>query len=142
MIIFLLKSKDGHIFKQQQLYFLTITFLNNNGNIFQRSLQRPNLTIFFSQNFILLLINMSSNSVINMILKDSDSDDELEMLTLVFNVRRSRSCGSTGISTQFVQGRFRMNRSLFLHILSYVEGYKPYFIKKINVVGVIDLFFL
>ena len=35
--------------------------------------------------------------------------------------------------------RFQMNRSLFLHILSLVEAYDPYFIQKPNVGWVIGL---
>ncbi|XP_028088018.1 uncharacterized protein LOC114288658 [Camellia sinensis] len=35
--------------------------------------------------------------------------------------------------------RFRMNRSLFLHILSTVEAYDPYFVQKTDVVGIIGL---
>ncbi|XP_028089578.1 uncharacterized protein LOC114289929 [Camellia sinensis] len=35
--------------------------------------------------------------------------------------------------------RFQMNRSLFLHILSTVEAYDPYFVQKTDAVGIIGL---
>ncbi|XP_028091555.1 uncharacterized protein LOC114291873 [Camellia sinensis] len=44
--------------------------------------------------------------------------------------------------THLFRRRLPMNRSLFLHILSTVKAYDPYFVQKTNTVGIIGLSFL
>ncbi|XP_028116649.1 uncharacterized protein LOC114314373 [Camellia sinensis] len=103
-----------------------------------------------------------------MILYDSDSDDELEIVTIASMEAESslRSQHAARKRREFVwrnplQGhqrffldyfadppvyppklfrrRFRMNRSLFLRIQSKVEAYEPYFVQKRNGAGVLGL---
>ena len=98
------------------------------------------------------------------ILSDSDSDDELEMLAVAAmameklntenssSIRRGSIQGHSVIFRNRVEGherlyhdyfaksttyppnlfrrRFRMNRSLFVRILSNMEAYDPYFVQK------------
>ena len=44
-----------------------------------------------------------------------------------------------GVYESFFRRRFRMSRPLFLQIVNEVEQYDPYFIQKIDVVGVLGL---
>lgn len=114
----------------------------------------------------------TSNSILNMILDNSDSDEELEMLAIIaleeerLNQesqprRRGSIQGHAVIDRDRVEGhnilfrqyfadpptfppkyfrrRFRMNRSLFLRIVSTIEAYDPYFVQKPNAVGMIGL---
>ncbi|XP_028100444.1 uncharacterized protein LOC114299816 [Camellia sinensis] len=103
-----------------------------------------------------------------MILYDSDSDDELETVTIASMEAEisSKSRHAARKRRKFVwcnplQGhqrlfldyfadppvnspklfwrRFRMNRSLFLRIQSEVEAYEPYFVQKRNGDGVLGL---
>ena len=107
------------------------------------------------------------------ILSDSDSDDELEMLAVaamameklntenISAIRRGSIQGYSVIFRNRVEGherlyrdyfaksptyppnlfrmRFRMNRSLFVRILSNMEVYDPYFVQKNDAVGNIGL---
>ena len=107
------------------------------------------------------------------ILSDSDSDDELEMLAVAAMameklntenssaIRRGSIQGHSVIFYNRVKGherlyrdyfaksptyppnlflrRFRMNRSLFVRILSNIEVYDPYFVQKNDAVGNIGL---
>ncbi|KAH7838012.1 hypothetical protein Vadar_020987 [Vaccinium darrowii] len=107
-----------------------------------------------------------------MILDNSDSDEELEMLAIIgleeerLNQesqprRRGSIQGHAVIDRDRVEGhnilfrqyfadpptfppkyfrrRFRMNRSLFLRIVSTIEAYDPYFVQKPNAVGMIAM---
>ncbi|XP_028096218.1 uncharacterized protein LOC114296126 [Camellia sinensis] len=67
-----------------------------------------------------------------MILYDSDSDDELEIVTIA-------SMEAEIYPPKLFRRRFRMNRSLFLRIKSEVEAYEPYFVQKRNGARVLGL---
>ena len=116
---------------------------------------------------------MARNSVMKMIIDDSDFDYELEIFAIAaleeerlnnerqLGLRRGSIQGHTVIYRIRIQGhkrlyqdyfsetpiyppnlfrrRFRMSRYLFLHILSMVEAFDPYFVQKKDAIGVLGL---
>ncbi|KAL7224560.1 hypothetical protein ACSBR1_025929 [Camellia fascicularis] len=92
---------------------------------------------------------------LDMILYDSDSDDELEIVTIASMEAESSSKSRHAARHQrlfrnyfadppvyppkLFQRRFRMNHSLFLHIQSKVKAYEAYFVHKRNGAGVLGL---
>ena len=118
--------------------------------------------------------SMARNRLIKMIVDDSDfdsdSDDELDILTAFIieeehlnsnSLRKGSVVGRAVIYRNRVEGherlfqdyfsetpiyppnlfrrRFRMNRSVFLRILSMVEAYDPYFVQKKDALGIFGL---
>ncbi|XP_028055508.1 uncharacterized protein LOC114259680 [Camellia sinensis] len=109
---------------------------------------------------------MRRNSVHNMILNESDSDDELEIVTVVKMKEESRSRRGSIQRHLFIRRntleghqrlflnyfavspiyppnvfrrRFRMNCALFLRIHSTLKAYEPYFVQKRNGARVLGL---
>ncbi|XP_028059584.1 uncharacterized protein LOC114263284 [Camellia sinensis] len=109
---------------------------------------------------------MRRNSVHNMILNESDSDDELEIVTVLKMEEESRSRRGSIQRRLFIRRntleghqrlfldyfaespiyppnvfrrRFRMNRSLFLRIHSTLKAHEPYFVQKRNGARVLGL---
>ncbi|XP_028110415.1 uncharacterized protein LOC114308915 [Camellia sinensis] len=109
---------------------------------------------------------MHRNSVHNMILNESDSDDELEIVAVLKMEEESRSRRGSMQRRLFIRRntleghqrlfldyfaesptyppnvfrrRFRMNRSLFFRIHSTLKAHEPYFVQKRNGARVLGL---